>query len=334
MKKQEIEQYRKDPAISQSFLKDYRSGKTFSGKATKVMEKGTLLDCLLTMEEEINSFYLVVKDLEIPSVETKVYDIIHKMLAEEAFKTNSAFVNMNWLEDETIKKVFTFHTSDYFSNRKIESKFKDFVPYEKYWNLLLENPDVTLISQEEFDIAQKEATKINFYMKQLGIISSDSKVLYQHPIYQSIEGIACKGLLDIIVFDGVEYSLYDFKRTSYSHKHIDIPAMNQDWPFQLSFYKELAKRKFGAEPVDAGWIVYSDIDKEVQVYTASNYDLILAKEGYDYVKGSIKDNAITVRREGWLELLLQYKKFGSIKYWLSDSSIKKSFYLKSNTNEE
>lgn len=327
----QILQYRTSPNISQSYLKNWRKGNPPRKGSSLAMDKGNLLDALVTMPKSFKSLYHVSTIQEKPTKGTKLDLAIHYMLAYGGNLLGEPEYNeMKWMSSSKCINLFEEATEEFYSKMDTRKKFeKYFVPLTRYWEDLIEASGKEVLSQDELDEAKIAASSIKSFCKHI-LKRETATVHMQYPVYATLEGVKCKGLLDIFVVDEDGLEIWDLKRTDYSHRLIDTPAKTADWPFQLGFYKALVEKKLGMKVKKLGWLVYSSIDQSTQIYEASTKDLYVAKFGYQNPtphKSGTKTFNRTFQKEGWLQLLHEYKEYGDTRFWLKDEHhLKKSFY--------
>lgn len=128
---------------------------------------------------------------------------------------------------------------------------------QAYWEELVSSQGKVLITQEEFDNCQSIAQLAcsssiigKYFQEQEEIVK-----YYQKPLYWTYEGLSCKGLLDILIFDHTTKTIVipDIKSTGVSSLREWFNVCRQkNYPFQLSWYRQGVVANY-PELIKDGW---------------------------------------------------------------------------------
>ena len=255
-------EYREDPGINQSFLKQVMDNKLTPITATKRMIEGSIIDCMLYTPEEFNTRYAIIENL--PSGKLKeVLDF--RFLKGKSF--NIAEI------------VETLRDEEYRSNWGNTSLEKEVDKYELYYNV---------IEDGLYPMTQKEYSKFS-YAKE-NILSSHiweqvhhGNNEFQKALFAWIniedESIKIKGLLDDLHIDenkGVA-TITDCKCTKASN-WLEL-ALSLRYDFQMAYYKELVEQNYPELKVVCQWLVYDMNRKVTSLYKTRDFDLVVGKYG-------------------------------------------------------
>ena len=294
-KLEEVKNYYEVEAVSQSFLKDFVAGFPNRKRQSKFMDKGNILDARLTMKDHYDDLF-VVSDFK-PDYTSGTYKVLAAMLEqvnyykEEDPLVYALLAGMNWdadaaqkIFDQECKRVgFYYNASKDKFSRGLEARLKAFDSFSNYWQLMINLGDKTIISSEEDSQGLVAMNHVMSYHLTAHLFRGNENVHFQYPIHQTVNKrnkVDCKGLIDIIEFDHQNKTgiIYDVKNTSYSHRN--LYKESKKWLFQGSFYKYLAELAFKGYKFSLKWIVYSEMDQEVQLYNCTDKDVYLGQYGY------------------------------------------------------
>lgn len=126
----------------------------------------------------------------------------------------------------------------------------------------------------------------------------------QVPIYFDVDGVACKGLVDILTDFGNYIKITDLKFTQLPFSNINALIRNFRYDIQLSFYAYGVAKLYGKD-VKASLLIYSEPEGECMEVELSLLDLVIAEEGAVRETGVVKigDKAIQMKQyiKGWRE---------------------------------
>lgn len=259
-----LEQYRQNPATSQSELKAILSGKSYTKKPSLTMLIGSYVDTMITCPHLKDDLYYVVN---ISRPTDKIVELC------ESFYS---WVSVDYQFSEQVKETDLeeykgliedwIETVDYYSNRP-KTRVEKFIKEAKeWWSVLVQKGDRQIItSMEELET---ELILLNLQNDlRWGWISKGE---FQKDFYWEEEGVACKGLGDIC-FDDV---YIDIKYTTCSNLNEWMKVCtNLNYPFQMAFYKSGLGFKKGY------WLVVHKDWHELVEVTDLMYQI--GKWGYD-----------------------------------------------------
>jgi len=209
------EEYRLHPGVNVSKLKllekgvdKYKEEKDKSLSSPSIII-GKVVDTLLTDTTESfgNKYIILNGDVEVPT--EKILYIISSLY--ETIKEVSDDVSERMLDYENYLRDILENT-DWYQNRKIETRLADVVRYSDYFRFLVKAEGKTVLSEEIFktasiaaeSIKNNETTKEYFCEES---IKDGIHIFYQLPIFFEIlnkdpqNSMAAKALLDFVIVD-------------------------------------------------------------------------------------------------------------------------------------
>lgn len=153
-------------------------------KESQAMDRGSLVDCLLTNKNEFDNLFVIE---EIPEITESVQKILKSLPLDKELDdlkkeilVEAKFNNYgnNWKEDTLLSKIVTEESRKYFKFLK-ESRM--------------------IISQQDYDQALKiiEILTTHPFTKETFELKENEEILFQYPVYWNEKNISCKALLDI-----------------------------------------------------------------------------------------------------------------------------------------
>lgn len=251
---QELKDYRDNPAISQSYLKQLFTNNSKPYRETLAMLSGSLLDCMLTSPDLTSELYhtgLTKRPSEtVRSILTKTLDFVigsDSVLDEdiEMFKTLilefAVEVNYQprWSEDA-----------------KWNAILKDGL---EYWIELVRSKEKIVVTQQEWDTCEmySDLTRSSHITGKYFINQPDVDKYFQKPLYWTYHEVQLKGLVDLLIFEWETKKIYliDIKSSGVSDikQWFDV-CRNKNYPFQMSFYLEGVKHNYNHLLSD-GWTI-------------------------------------------------------------------------------
>jgi hypothetical protein len=332
----ELNQYRKDSSLSQSFLKQVLANDVKEVKQTVPMIIGSLLDAKLTSPHLVDDLFhrgivkrpsdtikgfiddLYAKELDLQEREgTKVYDL-EEYKEYLIFAAREANYQPRWGDDAIWNAI---------------SKEGN-----EYWNELKEAKGKVIITDDEWQ--QTEIiTALTLSSSVTGKYFIDQKavdIYYQYPMYWNFGRHAMKGLADLVVIEHETSTAYLIDIKSTTSKKIEdwfSIARSKAYPFQLSMYEhglQTNLKELNAEnyKIKCRWIVIPYNTENFTPWVIPCTDIMLQAGKYGYRKlktfditNSIKDFGIgSNMRYGWLDALNVYEK--SQEMGLKDYNVK------------
>lgn len=302
---QELSEYWKSSAWSQSKLKSVMNLGLGDKSDTFEMFKGNLLDTVVTNFQLFDQLYYV-EDFKRPTDEvTKIFQHGFKNRATDNFDTD-------FLLD--IVKAFNYQAK--WKNETLVEKV--IVPNKDYWDALLRAEGKIVITPEE----KAEALLIKDIL--LGNPNFDwifketftEEPIFQKPLYYTlrfpidgeIASFDVKGLPDIMVFDYTNklIKIVDLKKTGVSRAEFPYIAKKFRYDLQSSFYKELVQKCYPDYEVEGSyWLVVPNNINKPYLHKVSEFDYEVGKWGATVSKGSVKTNSSKLKRSsrvfGWID---------------------------------
>jgi len=321
---EDLKNYRDTEALSQSFLKLVLANnvnKKF--KPTIQMDIGSYLDSLLTTPDFTD-------------------DLFQVGLAKRPSDAIKGFIDALWQEQEEVVSV-DLNVEGY-KNRVIEfARASSYQPKwgddaiwnsiikdgQGYWEEIISSQGKVLITQEEFENCQNIAqlTCSSFITGKYFQEQENIDKYYQLPLYWTYEGLSCKGLLDILIFEKETKTIYivDIKSTGVGTlKEWFNVCRSKNYPFQFAWYKEGVVANYpelieNGWKIECRWIVIPTGFFKPWVVPCTDFMLKFGKEGYYreqrcyYSEGFFKSPvSFTIKQEeyvpGFDEAIRRYKK--------------------------
>jgi len=265
----EIEDYRRNPALSQSFLKGVLANRVSRPPSLQTL-LGSYTDCLITTPDLVDEIY-VVDDLKLTD---KEYEIVLKIVEYG-----------DW-------SIYTIHNAlnevGYYNNRakanpEDDKRVEEFLKFEDVY--------ITLASGKSYISTTKrdEANFIANYLltdKKSRDYFNDAE--FQKILYWNYEGEDCKGLLDIYQERKGYGRIIDLKITDASHREFKKIGRRFRYDFQLSFYSEGITQVTGLPQLPPILMVYSTADRYVELYELTEVDLETGKNGCQKRKSTLE----------------------------------------------
>ncbi len=276
----DIKDYRDNPAVSQSYLKELLSGKKFDGRQSLPALFGSYFDMMITMPDALDEVY-VVSDVKRPS-ET-ICDLVNGFMNYLLYEDMLVSPNLNDHQEGLFEWM---PTTDYYTNRKLESRIIEFIKNgTDWWRTKVELGEKEIITSAEKALVEQTYTRL-YTNSELRWIFDDSRqdIYYQYPFYWTEDEINCKGLADIVLKKDFSQCEIDIKYTTAPNIETWFNiAMTLGYPIQKAFYKsglELGK----VFPVEQTyWLVCSPY--WAKLVPVSSEILSLGKDGAKLKKG-------------------------------------------------
>lgn len=320
----ELNQYRKDPSLSQSFLKQVLANDTTQIKQTVPMIIGSLLDAKLTSPHLVEDLFHrgIVKR---PSETIKGF--IDDLYAKELDLQDREGTQIYNLEEYKEYLIFAARQANY-QPRWGDDAIWNAISKEgnDYWNELKEAQGKVIITDDEWQKTEI-VTSLTLSSSVTGKYFIDQKnvdIYYQYPMYWKYGSFSLKGLADLIVVEHETNTVYLIDIKSTTSKKIEdwfSVARSKMYPFQMSFYehglhsklKELNAENY---TIRCRWIVIPYNTENFCPWIIPCTDMMLQAGKYGYRKlktfditNKIKDfDKGSNARLGWLDAINIYEK--------------------------
>ena len=198
-------EYRKDPAISQSFLKSnyWSPGNFTDDKYTPkhYFSIGGGVDCMLTTNEFDNQYYLSLA----PTPSDSLLKVVNYLLLNE----------LNWTDENLLAARAEFGLYPTYGD---EAAIRNLSKIKDYYDEKIANKGKVALSRQQMDIIEAivHSFKNNARTKRYFLPSTDDvKIYYQLQVYFNHNGVDLKGMLDLVVIDYVNRTIepFDIKTT-------------------------------------------------------------------------------------------------------------------------
>lgn len=243
--KEQVQEYRDNPAINQSTLKNVQYGlasflkKQNEKGPVESFAKGSAVDCILTapkgaFEEE---FYISTLDKKPSETEMAIVQYVFDRVSNlDGFEVFEVYTN---IIEEAITEL------NWQANWKMETRIKKIAESpvcKEYFNDLVESKGKTVLSMTQYtevmavveSLRTNEATK-RFFDREYIEKSEQLVCLYQIPIYFKIKGHECKALPDIVLL-----TIDDNKKI----KEVLIIDLKTMWGNTLDFFDKVVTYRY------------------------------------------------------------------------------------------
>lgn len=226
-------------------------------KSFPAMEKGSLVDCLITSPEEFNDRFIISEVTELSDSLKGIIDqliILDKPYTAEALLEVAKEVGVggksNWSDETILKRVKTTETEKYFNEKKLTT-------------------DKTKITQAIYDQARNvvEVLKTHGYSSWIFNPEPGCEVMYQVAVYWEEKGIPCKALLDIIFIDHNKKLIYP----------IDLKIKSES---KYSFIKSFIRYKYYLQAVWYGRAVFKKFETQYPNYKIQTFRFLVTSFEY------------------------------------------------------
>ena len=307
--------YRSVPAISQSDLKlilesiDIWNDK--KNNASKSQKAGSLVDVYITGGQAVfDALYYQTKfNCKFSDTITAIIDyVISKLIEYNINKItllDDELYELGWNACDSVSYYMNRRKNDYIS----DTRFRDILNKDSsiidYINERISN--VGKIAYNKDDLLMLKAIKTSIITSKDPVIASifddedDSDVHFQMCIFDTVNGIYVKGMLDIVVIDHKFAKIYliDLKTTSDYKHNFPQSILKYRYDFQLAFYKHLLSKKYPLYQIECSNLVVSFKNPSQVVRFVYDDDLVAQGDG-----GITKPFKWI---EGWQDAIAKYK---------------------------
>lgn len=299
-----IDRYNLDEGLNQSFLKkvvnigfNEDDDEFIKPGSKRRLELGSIVDCILTYPEGLDSFMIIEEDIKRPS------PAMEKLITNVYKNRSSDSINEN--EDVFIKAI---ELSGYVGNKhwninqKIDKIRKE---TEQYWIYLIKSEGKTVVTQEEYSKAESLAADVlNFnttrkYFEEYVL----QEVHRQWDLYWECEGNRCKSLLDLAIEDVRDGTIQpiDIKVTSVnSRKEWKYVARSMRYDFQGAFYRDAVEANNYICLPFINIVVFTNKNINPFIYVHSDKDYYIGKHGARRMKNTIHTPAFQAIEEEYI----------------------------------
>ena len=240
-----IQNYRNNPAVSQSELKAFLSGKKFTGESLSMMF-GSYIDGLITMlPEEIQELY-VVADQKRPS------DTVVTLINQFKWVLEQYDSNLNPELSSYQNRLETFlQGKEWYPNLSPTAQATNLISKGgDWWNFIISSGDRTIITNSEKERLELIYQNLLDKFLRNGLEKGKSDqidVYFQKELYWEepvttngvTKQVYCKGLADIIIETDLSVVEIDIKYTDAKTLEGWIYIIRElNYPFQKAFYKK------------------------------------------------------------------------------------------------
>lgn len=309
-KLKELEEYSKSDAINQSLLKDVLSGKTVREKHTVYTVLGSLADCLLTTPELFDELYFV-------SIAGRPTGHIKEIIDYLILNFGDVAEDLGELSDEIMEAK---EMLDLLNNvKEKDTLLKKVLPFYDYYREEVVKGNKVVVTEEEHMEAENLVMQMRTHPVTAHVFANtepNEESKFQIPIYFELEGLRCKGLLDILWKNHKDKLVRnrDVKITSSSLRSFLYNARKYRYDFQAAFYNEGLRQLFpDYEVLPPQLIVYSTSSRKPAIFELTPEDLEIGKEGCTITSSQIHTHRNQSRFEkvrvveGYMDAIEIYK---------------------------
>lgn len=252
---QEVENYRRNPAINQSYLKLINRSVFMFNKALQENSQleeeeyeekeyfliGSAVDDYISQGEQYFSDNYYIADTEKPSSE--ILKIINKVfsIVSGAFEV-PIDTNLRIYKELLIKIAIEQQYCPSYSREVVYGRLSTEICL-KYWKTLVESNNKTVLSSSQAQLVSKMTSNLlnhhhtSKYFE--GAEGKDKDIYYQLPIYFTYSGVDCKGLLDMVIVDHTNKTIQpiDIKTTGVYSSAFPRVCKKHRYDFQAAFYQ-------------------------------------------------------------------------------------------------
>jgi len=311
-KKEEIDQYRQDEGINQSFLKgilanDFRVKKTDSESIA--MLRGSLTDCMILTPELLDDFYYLSELEKAPTpLIKKTMDLVFEQSGEW---DTTAFV-------ETYRMF-----SDAKTPTKEETILKNVDAAQNYWDELIKGTGKEVVTRDKWIHCQNAKMNLltNPNTREHFENTLFYDIQYQVPIYDNVvvegENVRRKGLLDFLIVDdhNMTVQIKDLKTSSALPDEWKYMARKFRIDFQMAYYYDIVSNMFPHhKQLLPELVVYSFaaptkpfvkiVDVDTLFAGRNGFERIVATNIYERVEESATHDVVF--HHGWETALQRY----------------------------
>jgi hypothetical protein len=289
-----VQEYYDHPSVSQSELKLIGLNPKLYQQQTKEADLyfeekkhfiiGSAVDCLLTRGATAFNEEYHISDIEnkpsdtIKSIVNQVFDIVK----ENRFDSND---DIGMIQNYLVVILECCNTHDYNRTWKDDTKVAKVCEAWEYWEDLKKALGKTVLSVEEsgviynvvMSLKSNEATKDYFEE------NTNETKLFQVPLYFEYNGVNCKALLDLVIFNHHNKTIQPIDIKTIGDHCLNFPksVRQRRYDIQAAFYTAgLQKRYPECEILPFKFIVESTIDPGTPlVFTCSEDLLHIGKVG-------------------------------------------------------
>lgn len=253
--------------------------------ASSAMNRGSLVDCLLTSPDDFNELFIVA---DIPELSKTIQIVIDYMVNHDgnfeedhllrSAKFHEYGVKAKWSKETILKRLKTEETEKYYNiNKKLIASDKIKISEEEY-----------IKAQAVIDVLKTHEFSSWIFSPQEGV-----DVHYQLPIYWYEDGTPCKALLDILVVDHNKKIIrpIDLKVKADSKYAFKSSFMRYKYYLQASWYTRGLVAKLHPSLKDykienfTFLVTTFDFPEPPLLYRCSDELLTIAKYGGNDIKG-------------------------------------------------
>ena len=288
----QMQEYYESPALNQSFLKklidvdDVEIPKLPGSQ--RFMEPGTVIDWIITIPpDQWKDKMLIVQAEKKPS---ETMETILNMVWESR-EAESDLNNLIPQIEQAITAVEYVGNRNWYMSQKVDKVINSI---KEFWELRLEAEGKTVVLQNDFDNYMQIADNIKGSANTYKYFVDDGLVTTletQHPVYATLEGVDCKGLLDLVSINEQTKTMLpmDLKVTNASLRNWKYTARKFRYDFQASFYTALLKAKYPEYTILPFTFIVASQNPAVTpfVYVCTELDLIAGETGIVRVKSRV-----------------------------------------------
>lgn len=292
---EKYEAYRRHPFISQSQLKGNKSSNSPS------LQRGNVLDCLVTNPEEFDDIYLVDK-VPTPAIKN-IIDILYSRWD----RIEPDLLKLKELVMKIVEET-DYGKGAYNWDRIVKALEKGGI---KYWNKLVETEKIIITKKEKEEGLRMSKIILEHNFTKEFFNTTDYKKEFQYEIYrENFNGLDVKGLVDLKLSDDITRTYIDIK-SIFNIKYWTKNFFEYRYDIQLPFYADIDEDE---RIIDKLIYIFVDpIHSYPIVYEMEDFIINTGKYGQrKYIIGYVNDEITKpvykrINNKGYLQLIEDYK---------------------------
>lgn len=295
---QGIWEYRSHPSVSQSQLKQLVMPTQYR-EESEIMNKGSYLDHILTMEEPVED-YFTIADVDRPSDAIVLYcNTLYNACRLDLYIDADLEKYRGYLEGVDL-------LDSYYKSSTREKTVGIFIRNASdWWRFMVESNGKIRLTKEEVETLDDIKSRVMSSPLSMYFTNGKMEISYQKDFYWTFGGLNCKGLADIVV-EGKDLMEIDIKYTEAGSMESWWYIMRKlHYPFQKAFYKDGLEKSTGKQ-VRSYWMVLGKYFQHL--VEVPDFLMDWGRAGYDIEHGKVGGIKSTRHVPGYMDAANLYGK--------------------------
>ncbi len=284
-KVEEIKQYRTNPALNYSLLKDVLSNNTKPFKGNKHSEWGSQLDDRLSLSD--SDFWDLYVLGEEEKETGKLAEIVNKFFERYSYYQPIDKPLTHYL-DKLIQSAIDAKYGG--KTKKLDTLTNELLTLSNHWEMLI-------IKQTKSYISPSELTYIDKVVHMIKTTAPGKFIMELNPEFQKVllgtvevdgKQVAVKGLADMIVELPDKILLVDLKKTSFNLDSWHENCYKSRYFMQMALYHDILAQMYPNKLIECMWLCVNAYD--VRIYPTHEADLRFGRTGNKVVYSSCYDH--------------------------------------------